>query len=119
MHNLLAQYWFHHKATLHTGSGESPYGDTTGTEKKINCYIEQTETTIIGNSGDDKRTDTSVYCHLNTNVNKGDSITLHAPFSGTWVINDVVICDGGGVVPAPNHKKLVLKADYVEPHGDN
>lgn len=117
MDTLLDQYWFHHRATLHVGSGASPYGDTEGEEVPIHCYIEQTETTIIGVSGDDKRTDTAVYCSLNTEVNKGDSITLYPPFSGTWVIDDVMIRDSGGPVPAPSHKKLVLKSAHVPAGG--
>lgn len=109
----IEQEFFHHEVTIHRGAGASPYGMTTGDPMPVKGFVRQTTSHITGLNGDEIVTDTSVYVPLRILVEVGDTITLPAPFEGTWVVTNRAVFDGAGL-DLPAHQKLTLTAEKTE-----
>lgn len=121
----LADLWFRHPCTLISGAGESPYGEELGTRIPVTGYVRQTTRRVVGASGAELITDTTVRLPLilvdadgnpvvdedggPVRVVEGDQVELPEPFNGRWEVTEIALLHGAGN-PTPDHQKLTLKA---------
>lgn len=101
--------FFHHEVVIHHGASASPYGMSVGEPVPAKGFVQQKTLHVTGTTGDELVNDTTVYLPLRVVVEVGDTITLPAPFTGTWEVFDRTAHDGAGR-DMPNHQKLTLVA---------
>lgn len=102
-----AKRWFKHDCVLHRGAGASPYGGA-GVDVEFRGFVRQK---VHRDEGADQEliNDTSVACRIGVVVEKGDTVTLPEPFSGTWEVTAISVHEGvDGMFP--DHQRLFLTA---------
>lgn len=103
----LAAEWFTHQVVFHVGSGASPYGPSAGDDVAAKCHVRQQVQRVETPQGQQTVTDTIVYAPLKVMAERGDTLTLPAPFEpGPWQIIAKSVHHGADL-SLPNHQKFV------------
>lgn len=112
----LADLWFHHEVVFHVGAGASPYGDSSGESVPVKCHVRQNVRREDTPQGQVTLTETIVYAPLRVVAERGDTLTLPAPFEpGPWQIIAKSV-HHGAELNLPNHQKFVCDVPTDTPN---
>lgn len=108
-----ARRWFKHECVLHRGAGDSPYGGG-GDDVPFRGFVRQKVHRAEGTS-QELINDTHIVCDLMVDAQVGDTVTLPAPFVGSWEVTTISAHQGVGSEMFPDHQRLHLTALASQP----